>query len=228
MTKKQIKSNKILILGLIGIFATIITAISDVFLLGRPTDAREFFMLNTKIMVYLETWRISLGTIMGIISLPFQALGLVLLYDGIREANKYVRYLIVILIGHGLTMGIAFHTSYAFIGNALKLQNSIGADNTYYVELINKFNFYWNFIIAFIAIEVLISSIFYIISVLNKKTIYPKWMAMLNPIGVLILVYLFLIVLPKPFGGYIAPAYFHIGIMFFYTILIIFHYRETY
>jgi len=64
----------------------------------------------------------------------------------------------------------------------------------------------------------LASSVLYAYLIKKGKTLYPKWMALFNPIFILIILFPALFILPYPIGGYIAPAYFNISTFIFFCI----------
>jgi hypothetical protein len=79
----HLKAQTVLKLGFIGILGILITIISDFFLIGKPNSAYEFLWLGTESMAEIAPWRITFGTILGVLALPFQALGIVPVYYGL-------------------------------------------------------------------------------------------------------------------------------------------------
>ena len=218
MRKKRNKADWILIAGLTGILGALFTFLSDMILIGRPVSAHSFLKLGTESMADLAYWRITSGTILGIIVLPFQIIGLSTVYHGLKPAAKAMRYVVVFLFAHALIMGVAFHTSYAFIGSGWKLYYHMGSADLFASDIVKRFDFLWKVIVGIILVELLLSSIFYAIIILKRKTIYPKWMSIFNPICVLLFLYPFILVLPAPIGGYIAPGYFNLATMLFFIL----------
>lgn len=215
MLKNRSKANVILIAGLVGIIGAFLTYMSDMLLLGRPVSSLSFLKLGTESMADLSNWRITLGSIIGIIFLPFQITGLLTVHQGLKPASRFLRYLVLSLSAHALIMGVAFHSSYAYIGSGWKLYYNIGSDNIYAIDIVKKFNYYWTVIVTIILVEVILSSILYTFIIITKKTIYPKWMSLLSPIFILIFITPIILIIPAPIGGYIAPGFFNLGTMLF-------------
>lgn len=216
MEKKTSKANIVLTLGLVGILGVLLTIISDFILIGRPNSTYSFLKLGTESMAEIAQWRITLGTFIGVIVLPFQIAGLISVYHGLKPSGRVMPIMVVITNAHALIMGVAFHISYAFIGSGWKLYYKTGPGNNITSEIVERFDFYWKIIVIIMFTELLFSSIIYILLILKGNTLYPKWMALLNPLCILLFIFPFIFILPAPIGGFIAPAYFNITTMVFF------------
>jgi len=217
MEQKTRKAKVVLILGLIGIMGVLLTIISDLILLGRPDSAYSFFKMGTESMVDIAQWRITLGTFLGVIVLPLQLLGLIPVYYGLKPSGKVMPLIMVITVAHALIMGVAFHISYAFIGSGWKFHIT-DAGNKIAAEMIKQFDFYWKALVIIMILEIVFSSVIYVLIVRKGNTLFPKWMAVLNPFCVVILTLFFIFILPAPVGGFVAPACLNISTMVFFGV----------
>ena len=217
MQDNQGKARLMMILGIIGILGALITLVSDFILVGKPTDAFSFFKFGTETMKGFPEWRITAGTFLGVIALPVQVAGLVVVYYGLKPGGRYLSLVTFIAAVNALVMGVVFHVAYAFIGTGWKLQNEIGANNPFAEALIKKFDFYWKVIIFIMLAELSIFSLGYVLLILRGKTLYPKWMAILSPICVFIFMFPIVFILPAPFGGYVASGYLNISTIVFFA-----------
>lgn len=193
--------------GIIGITAVIITIISDMILLGRPAAAFSFFDLMTESMAELAPWRITTGTFLGVFALPFQIAGIVPLYFGLKQAGNRLALVVLGSAAYGLIMGVAFHVSYAYMGSAWQLFYKADAGKDQIQKMLSQFEVYWMIIIVTVFAVLLIASVCYFILIMSGKSAYPKWMAFLNPICIFALVFVLVLPIPAPVGGYIAPVY---------------------
>jgi hypothetical protein len=241
--RKASKARIVLIFGMIGIISVVFTIISDLILLGRPGSGYSFFLLPTEGMAWIPGWRITLGTFLGVFMLPFQIAGLVPLYIGLRPSGKAVPALTGLIGAHGFVMGVAFHTTYAFLAGGWKLYHSAagsgvlgtgfgtdpfvgsgagglsaGPEGASPSALMGDFQFYWKLIIVIMVIELILFSSLYIITVLKGRTLFPKWMAALNPAAIMTAVILILLALPAPVGGYAAPTMLNLSNLAFFII----------
>ena len=226
MQKQSCSAGLVLTWGLVGIMGALLTAASDLVLLGRPNSAYSFFKLGTETMAVLPQWRITAGTFIGVAALPFQLAGLISLYYGLKPAGRVIPPVVLLTTAHALIMGVAFHASYAFIGSGWRLYYEMGQGNAAVLELIEKFDYYWRIIIIAALGELLIASILFVFLVLAGKTLYPKWMSLLNPICILLFMYCLIIILPAPIGGFVAPAYINLSTIAFLILSTVTVYRK--
>jgi len=215
MKKEMSKADIILALGLIGIIGALLTVISDLILIGRPNSAYSFLKLGTESMRDIAHWRITFGVFIGVLVLPFQIAGLIPLYYGLKPSGKIMPLIVAITNAHALIMGVAFHISYAFIGSGWKLYYEMGPVKIS-SDIIKRFDFYWMVIVVIMLIELLFSSTIHAIIIMKGKTLYPKWMAILNPLCILLFIFPLIFIIPAPIGGFIAPAYFNLSTMIFF------------
>jgi hypothetical protein len=225
----QVRSRKAtitLLFGLVGILAVIFTIICDFILIGKPNSTYSFLKLGTESMKGLSQWRIYIGTFLGIIVLPLQIAGLVPVYYGLKPGGKVKSIIVVLITGHAAIIAVAFHISYAFIASGWNLYNSTAVENLGASEMLKRFDLYWRITIIIMAVELLLSSILYVILILGKKTLYPKWMAFLSPICVLFYTFLLVLPIPHPLGGFLGPAFLNLSTLIFLTFSTIIVYKR--
>lgn len=218
MSKYPDKERLILICGWVGIIGVLLTIASDFILLGRAVNARTFFRLGTESMAGLAQWRITVGTFLGVLALPLQIAGLIPVYYGLKPAGKLTSYGFSIITAHALIIGVAFHASYAYIGSTWNVYYKSGLENPALLMILKKFNYFWKLIIFIMLGEILFASILFAFAVLKKKTLYPKWMFLVNPIFVFALMYPVILVIPAPAGGFAGPAYLNISTLMFMAL----------
>lgn len=211
------KSKLILKLGYIGIISVLITIISDLILLGKPGSAYDFLISGTETMWDISTHRITAGTFIGVVALPFQLLGLVPIYYALKPAGKILPTVAIIPCAHAFMMGIAFHMSYAFIGSAWKLNHQTNATQIT-AELMNQYDLYWAILIVIMAVEILFFSVIYSIVVAKGNTLFPRWMAIFSPVSVAAITLPIIFLIPYPVGGYIGPACLNISNLTFFIL----------
>ena len=217
MVKEKSQIDIIRAMGLVGFISILLTIISDFILIGRPSSAYSFLKLGTESMADIAQWRITAGAFLGVIVLPFQTLGLIPLYHGLKPSGRVMPLIMVITTAHALIMGVAFHISYAFIGSGWKQYYEADFGNKITSESLLRFEFYWKLLVIIMLAELLFSSIIYVAIIIRGRTLYPKWMALLNPLCVMIFLFPFVFMLPAPIGGFIAPAYLNITTLVFFA-----------
>jgi|LSQX01.1.fsa_nt_gb hypothetical protein len=218
MGENKNKAKVVLIFGVVGILGVVFTIISDLILLGRPESGYSFLLLPTECMAWIPGWRITIGTFLGVFMLPFQIAGLVPLYFGLKPSGRTVPVLAGIVGAHGLIMGVAFHTTYAFLAGGWKLLYSVGHDDSGVSVLMRDFEFFWKLLIVIMVVELTLLSVIYIVSVLKGNSLYPKWMAIFNPLLIMAVIILVLLAIPAPVGGYAAPTMLNLSTLTFFII----------
>ncbi len=218
MENKNLQVKLVIILSALGMLSVLITIISDFLLLGKPDSAVNFFIIGTETMWDIDPWRITLGTFIGVFALPFQLLGLLPLYFALKPAGRILPIITVIGNAHALLIGVAFHMSYAYIGRgwALYHQNDISKEIS--SKMMDSFSFYWLTLLVIMSLEILLSSLVYIILVIKRKTLFPKWMAIFSQIVIILITFTVLLAFPYPIGGYIAPASINVATLIFFMI----------
>lgn len=220
--------NKVIRLGMIGILGVLVTTLSDFFLLGRPVSGAVFFMLSSESMVEIAHWRITFGTLLGVVSLPFEVLGLAPLYYWLKPSGKVLPIAVVIADAHALLMGVAFHMSYAFMGSGWKLYYDQGFNPKIEEGLLRHYEGYWKLLLLIVLVDLLTATMLYSIAILKRKPLFPRWMVMINPLISVLLVLPVVYFLPAPAGGYIAPAVLNIATLLFIigTLMLYRNYRR--
>lgn len=197
---------QIRILGCIGLIAVFVTIVSDVILLGQPTSGYAYFSNPTACMAVIPPWRILAGTLLGVCMLPFQLAGLAPVYYGMQPAGRKKQLLALIPAAHALMVGIAFHMAHAFIAEGWRLSYGFSPANAAVDAMAKGFDRYWVLLLAIMLAEMLLCSGVLAMSVWKGRTRFPKWVAVCNPLCVLGVVFLVLLALPAPIGGYVAPT----------------------
>ncbi len=91
------------------------------------------------------------------------------------------------------------------------------AESTGPSVMMRDFEFYWKLIIVIMVTELILLSILYVVTVLRGKSLFPKWMAVLNPAVIVAAVILILIAIPSPVGGYAAPTMLNLSNLTFFS-----------
>jgi hypothetical protein len=224
--KKSKTAALILASGLGGILGVSLTLISDFILIGRPESSFSFFKLGTESMAGFPQWRITIGTFLGIIVIPMQLSGLVTMYYGLKSAGKIKALAVVLVTAHSLILAVAFHMSYAFIASGWKLYYELGFGDVIALKMLKRFDYYWRIIIVIMAVEIIFTSIVYSVIILRGNTLYPKWMALFNPMFVLVYTYLIILFIPHPVGGFVAPAFLNLATLMFFIFSTVTVYRR--
>lgn len=218
MKKAPDMPKQIFFCAIISIIAVLLTISSDLLMLGKPTTAYSYIKLSTETMADISQWRVTYGTMFGVIMLPLQLAGLVLIYYGLKPAGKRKTLLMILPAAHALIMAVGFHISYAFMASGWKLSYKLAPNNMMVADMLSKFNLYWTITLIIMAIDLVFSSTVYVRLLRTKKTLFPTWMAFFNPISIVLIMFLMIIFIPVPVGGYIAPTFLNLSTFTFFTV----------
>ncbi len=196
----------------IGLLASIITGLGEYllhFLPGGP--AGEISMLND---VPLD--RASKGHFLALIGAPLYLAA----YYGLKElflsTNKPMANLLYILGTLAFFIGGIWISSRYFAAEVL--QRSQGTED--YSFFLQSYEEHYQVLVWALRILVAGISILYVILILKNKVGLGKWLAVFNPIVLLVLVISTLVWL-KPVGIHIAPIAMNVTHFIFFTIILI-------
>jgi Family of unknown function (DUF6796) len=211
--------NVILITGIVGILGAVLMVISDLMISAIPFSGKEALELGLDSFLYISQNRLTIGTIMGVLCIPFCIIGLLQIYIGVRPAGKLWSIPITIFLFYAMVVGAVFHSSVGFLGTAQKTLHAIGEGySSHLSEMMNIFTNYNNMYLYIILVCMVIGSLLFAVAVITAKTTYPRWMSIFNPLFIYIFLYIIFLNLPSPVGGYIIYANFNLTIFIFLVL----------
>ncbi len=196
MTKKRV----IYITGLLGLLGSILVGLGEFLLhyspqlIGHEANYAFFQFVPKKNLIY--------GHFLAVIGTPLYFLGYFHIYKMLKDKeNKWA----AIVFGLGVlafAVGGFWITSRAFLGTIVHLNSQIAPN--IYQEILNNYTLISESLVQGLRIIILLLSVFYILAILQYNTHYDKWMALFNPILLLISIFAIYFLLPI-IGQYLAP-----------------------
>lgn len=193
-------ANRRWILGL-GVLATIgalLGVVADV-LSGWSAGPHA---MDTPLSVDLESirglyankprWTWVAGNYVGVVFIPLHLAGLVLVHAAMRPASE--RHALCVL-GFGawlVSMGTAYHGSFAFVGDILSSGDA---------RLVDGMLDYWQPWGAGMAAGYALFSLYLAGLVASGRSLYPRWMVVITPLGLVTITSLLAAALPQPWTG---------------------------
>ena len=178
--------------------------------LARFSETSYDFMLDTS-----ET-RLTAGHFFAMIGIPFYFLGSWHIYQMLRPANNKLAFAAFLIAAYGFIFGAVWMGSRASIGSLIHHGDLI--EGTKLVEL---YQLRYETLLQVIRSTTLVLSGIYVYLVLTGKTRYPRWMAAVNPI-VLILLSFLIYAINKNIGIYIMPIALNVAFAIFFTCSLLF------
>lgn len=189
--------NVFVLTGIIGLLASIVVG-SGEYLLHYDPLAR-FAAGGFGFMQGIGVERTNLGHFLGVFGALLYPIGCYHLYLMLKPASKKWAFSAFILGSMGFMVGVVWIGSRASISALMQLPESPEIDT-----LVALYDLRYETLLQVIRLTTLFLSVVYIVLILKGKTHYPKWMAMFNPI--LLIVASFLVYLAAPqLGKHIMP-----------------------
>lgn len=207
----------IIITGIIGIAAAILVGAGEFMLHYSPAgdyadDGNYVYLLH------VPEWRITWGHFLAMFGAPFYLIGYWHMYLGLRPYGKILPYLFFFISAYGFMFGAVWMGSRASI--ALLAQANFAAEghnSEVLRELIRYYILHSESLLQVIRVTTLISSAAFIFMVLTGKTLYPRWMALFNPIVLLLLSFILFAIAPE-IGKYTLPIALNMGYFIFFSL----------
>ncbi len=181
--------------GLAAMAAAALTLIGDIVLLYSPgadyTDSANLFLLE------VPRCRLMLGSLLGVFCLPVQALGIWQVSRAMRPAGARWSTAVLFVGIYILAVGPFFHGALALIAEALQAgQTELAGVLESYVQPV-QIVVLLGFMIVLPALHVFIVGF--------RRTLYPRWMAAINPLTINLAVFGLGVGIPA-IGQFILPA----------------------
>lgn len=205
------KSTNLSFLLLVGLAGTIITGIGEFMLHFNSLGyASEIEMVRN---VPLD--RAGRGHFLVVFGAPLYFAGYYAIYRMVEVANKRLAQAFFIAGVFSFAVGGVWVASRYFI--AVVLQTSAGTDD-YAIYLANYAEYYQSLVWA-LRILVLGVSALWIALIAGGKTMFPKWMALSNPLALLLVVFGLYAALPA-IGTYLVPTAMNVAHFVFFTLVL--------
>lgn len=173
-------------LGVLGLFATILVGLGEYLLHYSPhiLEATE----NYAFFKYVPLDHLTKGHFIAIIGIPFYFAGYLHIYKMLEPGNKVLAKIVLATGFIAFTVGGVWIGSRASIGNIVHLKEGMSASS--YQILIDHYTNHMEILVQVLRVVIALLSIVFAITILKGGTYYKKWMAIFNPIVILILLVL--------------------------------------
>ena len=171
------------ILGLLGLLASVLVGLGEYFLHYSPNILEH--SENYEFFKFVPLHNLSLGHLLAVIGLPFYFAGYIHIYRMLRSGNETLARTVLAIGFVAFAVGGVWIGSRASIGNIVHLKDAINADT--YQNLINHYTNNMEVLVQALRVIIALLSIMFAITILKGGTYYKKWMAIFNPIVILIL-----------------------------------------
>ena len=211
----NIQNNKWLVLtGLLGLLAAVMVGTGE-FLLHFDPLAR-FSATGYEFMQAASNQQQTVGHFFGVFGVPLYLVGCWHIYLMLKPANQKLAFVAFLIGSYGFIIGGDWISSRASIGAVVHLQKA-GAQVQSLVEL---YQLRYETLLTVIRVTTLVLSGIIVYLVLTGKTHYSKWMAICNPIVLLLLNFVVYLIIPS-IGKFLMPIALNIGFGLFFILSIL-------
>lgn len=218
--------NLIRILGIIAIIGAILSATAETYIFYLPGEGIEF---NEYVLLQnVPQSRLIIGHYLGVLSCPLQILGFWQIYQALKPAGKWFSLPVFFLISYSWICGIAAYGSFAYMSTALQTElAATEGSKTLLNQMIETLKLYHEPLYYVLLLGLILSWFWYSVSVAFRLTLYPRWMAILNPLLMSIIILFIGNQIPL-ISRFIGAAFYNIAIIIFFTIstIVLWNYQE--
>lgn len=212
--------------GIIAFIGAFLYAIGDALLLASKVNLDEYpklkpfakLLSDAEKMVVLSPNRMIWGALLGVFATPLVLIGFWQIYQGLGEANAWVVLTTVSLFGSASVIGAFVHGTFYYMGEYVQALNQVDEKSQdVIVKMIERHKKVLMITYAPVMIFILIASILFSVLVYSGKTLFPTWIAFINPVTMTIAWLLIKKILPSFARDATEGAGFNIAYMAFFA-----------
>lgn len=213
------------ITGLLALFGAFLYAIGDVLLLAGKMSLDDYpklkpfakLLSGAELMVTLTPQRMIWGALLGVFATPLVLLGIWQVYQGLGGANAALVLTTVALFGIGSIIGAFVHGTFYYMGEYIHALNNVEeASQSVITAMIERHKKVLIVSYGPLLIFIIIASTLFSILVASGKTLFPIWIAAINPVTLTIAWLLIKRVFPQFIRDWTEGAGFNIAYMAFF------------
>ena len=170
-------------LGYLGLIASILVGLGEYFLhystsILEHSENYEFFK-------FVSLDNLSAGHFLAVIGLPFYFAGYIHIYRMLKSGHETLARIVLGIGFVAFAVGGIWIGSRGSIGNIIHLKDTMNAST--YQNLLAHYTDHMEILVKALRIVIATLSVVFAITIIKGGTYYKKWMAIFNPIVILIL-----------------------------------------
>lgn len=212
--------------GFLALTGTLLYAVGDVLLLASKVNLDNYpklkpfvkLLSDAEKMVALSPNRMIWGALLGVFATPFVIAGYWQIYNGLSGANPLLMLITVLLFFCASVIGAFVHGTFYYLGEYVLALNKVDEQSQPVIaDMITRHRKVLIISYAPVMIMVIIASILFSVLVATQKTMFPIWMAAINPLTLIIAWLLLKRILPQFIRDWTEGAGFNIGFLVFFA-----------
>jgi hypothetical protein len=195
--------------GIVGLIAALLTGAGEFIL---HYDALARFGSENLYFLGISAERTTLGHFIAVLGAPLYLVGCWHIYLMLKPANKTWAFVSFLVMAYGFLVGIVWIGSRASISALINTPASPEIE-----QLIALYDLRYETLLQVIRLAVLFLSVVFIWLTLGGRSHYPKWMAVLNPILLIVGSFVVFLVMPSV-GKFMMPIALNIAFGVFFLL----------
>jgi hypothetical protein len=203
----------IVVTGVIGLLGSLLTGAGEFIL---HFDALARFDVEYAFLGGISEQRSNVGHFVAVLGAPLYLIGCWHIRLMLKPANDRWSLVAFFVMAYGFVVGLVWIGSRASISALVNMPES-----TDVLHLIDLYEFRYETLLQVIRIAVLVLSIIFVALVVRGRSHYPRWVALLNPILLIVASFLVYALAPA-IGKYLMPIALNVAFfILFATSLVI-------
>ena len=213
------------ITGLLAILGAFVYAVGDVLLLAGKASLDDYpklkpfakLLSDAEKMDVLAPARLMWGALIGVFATPLMLLGYWQVYQGLSGGTAWVVLTTVGLFGIASVIGAFVHGTFYYMGEYVQALNQVEEKSQPVIAgMVERHKKVLVITYAPLLLFIIIASVMFSILVASGKTLFPIWMAGVNPVTMTIVWMLGKRILPQFVRDWTEGAGFNIAFMAFF------------
>ena len=213
------------ITGLLAVIGAVLYAIGDMLLLASKASLNDYpklkpyakLLSDSEKMIVLSPNRLLWGALLGVFATPLILAGFWQIYHGLAKANVATALTTFLLFGIASVISTFVHGTFYYMGEYIQALNKVDEQSQGIIaEMIARHRKVLILTYAPLLIFIIIASILFSIMVGMGSTLFPTWMAAINPVTMTIVWLLLKRVLPQVIRDATEGAGFNIAYFVFF------------
>ena len=171
------------VLGILGLIASILVGLGEYFLHYSSSILEH--AENYEFLKYVSLDNLTIGHFLAVIGLPFYFAGYIHIYRMLKSGNEILAKVVLAIGFIAFAVGGIWIGSRASVGNITHLKDAMPALT--YQNLLDHYTAHMEVLVKALRIVIATLSIVFAVTILKGGTYYKKWMAIFNPIVILVL-----------------------------------------
>ncbi len=207
----------LLLTGFIGLLASILVGAGE-FLVhyagGAMHDSVPYAFFQA-----VPAWRLPVGHYLMIAGLPLYFIGYMHLFLALQPGSRPLASGVFVLGVFSFAIGGIWVGSRAFMGSLVQILQE-HPDPSVLALIIQSYDLLLENLVQILRVLVFANSVVFAVAILRSRTLYPRWMALFNPIALLLVVFLLFLKVPT-IGDYLVPTAMNVAhfVMFSVSLL---------